>query len=313
MSTRPRSAPRLHNPLPGDARTFAYSKGDIYYKVGGAADAPPVVLIHGVGAGASSYEWRENFGALAAEFRVYAYDLLGFGLSAHPDIAYSADLYIELLAAFLREVVGQPAHIVAAANAAGYAIQVALHQPDLIRSMVLIAPAGKDATGEMRAPNITGGGSYDLLRRPAIGQNLFNLAASRAGIAYFLRAHLYYDPSLVTDEMLDNYYAAAHQPGAYIAPMAFFAGKLNAEIGQSFAKVMQPTLLVWGREANVSPVRDGYRLLKRNPHARLAVFTRSRLSSNEERPAPFNRLAAEFLHDPAALILQRTDDYEIVA
>ena len=69
----------------------------------------PLVLIHGVGAGESSYEWRHNFEALAERYQVYAFDLPGFGKSARRNSTYTADLYVTALIDFLRDVVKEPA------------------------------------------------------------------------------------------------------------------------------------------------------------------------------------------------------------
>jgi len=45
-------------------------------------------------------------------FRVYAVDLLGFGFSDKPSAApYSADLYVELISDFIREVSGGPSNV----------------------------------------------------------------------------------------------------------------------------------------------------------------------------------------------------------
>ena len=85
--------------LGGDPSFYAWKHGRIFYKVAGANNpGPPLVFVHGVGAGASSFMWRKNFDALADDFRVYALDLLGFGFSDKPATApYSADLYVELI------------------------------------------------------------------------------------------------------------------------------------------------------------------------------------------------------------------------
>ena len=42
---------------------------------------PPILLIHGIHSAAWSYEWRNNFVALARTNTFYTIDLLGFGLS----------------------------------------------------------------------------------------------------------------------------------------------------------------------------------------------------------------------------------------
>ena len=92
-------------------------------------DGPPVVLLHGLYAGASLYEWRKNFDALGEHFDVTAIDWLGFGLSDKPNIRYSDTLYIEMLRDFLREVIGRPCTLVASSLAAAYAVEAARLAP----------------------------------------------------------------------------------------------------------------------------------------------------------------------------------------
>src|SRR3954469_11186802 len=68
--------------LGGDARLFTWKYGEIFYKEAGLGNpGVPIVFIHGVGAGVSSFMWRKNFDDLARDFRLYAFDLLGFGFS----------------------------------------------------------------------------------------------------------------------------------------------------------------------------------------------------------------------------------------
>src|ERR1700738_1989534 len=78
--------------------------------------------------------------SLAARFRVYAPDLLGFGLSDRPDIAYTADIYTELLHDFLTNIVGEPATLVASRLSCNYAITVAANSPELCTRLVLLSP-----------------------------------------------------------------------------------------------------------------------------------------------------------------------------
>ena len=132
--------------LGGEAHFFNWKYGRIFYKSAGVGHAgPPLVFIHGVGAGSSSFMWRKNFDALARDFRVYAFDLLGFGLSDKPvNASYSADLYVELITDFIREVSGHPVNVVASSLGAAYAIRVADEHPELIKAMVLNAPTGAD-------------------------------------------------------------------------------------------------------------------------------------------------------------------------
>jgi len=48
--------------LGGEARFFDWKYGRVFYKSAGLNHpGPPLVFIHGVGAGASSFMWRKNF------------------------------------------------------------------------------------------------------------------------------------------------------------------------------------------------------------------------------------------------------------
>src|SRR5258708_15102058 len=76
-------AGELDTVLTGEERRYPWKYGDMFYEVKGPRDAKPLVLIHGFGPGASSYEWRKNINDLAEQLRVYVIDLLGFGLSDH--------------------------------------------------------------------------------------------------------------------------------------------------------------------------------------------------------------------------------------
>jgi hypothetical protein len=77
----------------------------VNYRAAGPADAQPFLLVHGFGA--SGFHWRRNINVLAAAgYRVYAIDLLGFGLSSKPLIEYDAAIWRDQCAAFLEEVAG---------------------------------------------------------------------------------------------------------------------------------------------------------------------------------------------------------------
>ena len=90
-------AGELDTVLKGEERRYPWKDGDMYYQVKGAREAKPLLLIHSFGPGASSYEWRKNVDALAEQFRVYTVDLMGFGLSDHPAIEYTAETFADLI------------------------------------------------------------------------------------------------------------------------------------------------------------------------------------------------------------------------
>src|SRR5262249_17854812 len=132
--------------LGGEPNFYDWKYGRIFYKKSGFENSGvPLVFVHGVGAGASSFMWRKNFDPLAEDFRVYALDLLGLGFSQKPATApYSADLYVELITDFVREVVGPPINFIASSLGAAYCVRVADEHPELVNSLILNASVGYD-------------------------------------------------------------------------------------------------------------------------------------------------------------------------
>src|SRR6185436_4573821 len=279
--------------LGGEAHFFRWKHGRVFYKTSGAENhGPPLLFIHGVGAGVSSFMWRKNFDELAKDFRVYALDLLGFGVSDKPGSAsYSADLYVELITDFIREVSGSPVNIIASSLGAAYAIRVADEHPELIKSMVLNAPAGSDALN--RRPGMAGAAFYGLLQSPVLGTSFYNVMASERSIRDYARDNLFYDHHRVTDRLVTNLYATSHQTGAQHAIAAFLAGYLNTDTRSPFSRLTQRTILVWGKQDGTTPLGKAVSLLQLNARATLQVFDYCRMMPEQEHPEKFNALVRD--------------------
>lgn len=94
--------------------TWTWQGHTITYTVQGVGQ--PLVLIHGFGA--SLGHWRKNIPDLAAAgYQVYALDLLGFGESDQPAIAYTLDLWQALLYDFWAEFIQTPPSTLATPSA----------------------------------------------------------------------------------------------------------------------------------------------------------------------------------------------------
>jgi pimeloyl-ACP methyl ester carboxylesterase len=287
--------------LGGDALFYDWKHGRVFYKTAGAENTgPPLVFVHGVGAGASSFMWRKNFDELAKDFRVYAFDLLGFGFSDKPAAApYSADLYVELITDFLRDVSGHPANVIASSLGAAYAIRVADEHPELVKALILNAPTGADTLN--RRPGMAGAAFYGLLQSPVLGTSFYNVMASERSIRDYARDNLFYDHRRVTNRLVTNLYATSHQPGAQHAIAAFLSGYLNTDTRAPLARLTQPIVLVWGKQDATAPMEKRAALLESNEHVRLEIFDYCRMMPEQEHPEKFNALVGEtFLNRAAA-------------
>lgn len=275
--------------LGGEAKEYEWKRGQLFYRVAGNEDEEPVLFIHALGAGARSFMWRRNFGPLSREFRVYALDLLGFGYSDKPsNVAYSADLYVELIYDFIREVVGAPAHLVASSLSSAFAVRVADEHPNAVASLTLISPTGAGTLSSR--PDLPGAAFYGLLHSPVLGSSFYNALTSERSIRDYARRQLFYDKRFATPRLVAHYYAVSHLPGAQYAVTAFLSGYLNADIREPFARIGQPVTLVWGRQDETNPVEYAATLLSLNPRARIELFDRCRMTPQEEHAERFNAL-----------------------
>ncbi len=284
--------------LSGESRRYAWVEGNVFYKVQG--QGAPLVLVHGIYAGASGFEWRKNFDALSAHFRVYAPDLVGFGLSSRPPIHYRAQTYVQLLLDFVREVAGgadHPVSVVASSLSAAHLIQAAAQYPQLFARLVLIEPTGIYELNQ--PPNLAQRLAYRLLRTPILGSSVYHAITSRAGIRSFLTRQAYLRPEAVTTDLVEYYFQTTHQPGGKYAPLSFITGYLNLNIEEAFARLPHPLLIVWGREATITPVEDAYTFQRLNPHARLEILDGCAMLPQEEQAEQFNDLIVSWLREEA--------------
>jgi hypothetical protein len=136
---------------------------------------------------------------------------------------------------------------------------------------------------------------YGLLRAPILGKSLYSFVAARSSIRSFLESQLFYDKSLVNNEMVEQYYTSAHQPGAEFAPPSFFTGLLNAEIGETIGKLKQPILAVFGKESRITTVDEANALKSQNPRIQLEILPGARMLVHWEKADYFNQRALDFL------------------
>jgi pimeloyl-ACP methyl ester carboxylesterase len=283
----------LEPPLPGDHRTYRWRGMDVAYTESGPADAPTVVLLHGINAAGSSGEFRTVFDDLASDYHVVAPDLPGFGCSDRPPVQYSAALYEDFVADFLSEY-DDPAVLASSLTTAYVAAAVSDPYADVsVSRLVAVCPTSRGGPDRVTW-------ARELLRAPVVGTALFNLLASKPSIRYFNADHGYYDVASVSDEWMEYEWRTAHQPNARYAPASFVSGFLNSavDLGAALADLDAPVTFVWGREAEITPLADG-RTLAETADARLVVIDDAKLLPHVEHPPAFLDTLREALSAPA--------------
>jgi len=276
--------------LDGRQEQYRWRGMDVAYTEAGDPDDPDLVVLHGINAAGSSGEFREIFEALADDYHVVAPDLPGFGRSDRPPLNYSSTLYTEFVDDFLAQF-DSPA-VIASSLTAAYtlgALTTGRTEHD-VSDLLLICPTA------IAGPQPPKQWLRELIRTPVVGEAFFNLIASKPSIRYFNADHGYYDPTKVTEEWQDYEWQAAHQPNARFAPASFISGYLNSDVDLAGAirSLDAPTTIVWGRDADITPLSDG-RELADEADATLVVFDRALLLPHVEFPPEFQNIVGDWL------------------
>lgn len=288
-----RSGERGMNRLGGEMRYYRWRSGDLAYAVAGPERGQPVLLVHGIYAGASSFEFRKNFAELSEHFRVYALDLLGCGMSERPRRRYGPEDVTSQVEDFVREEIGDRTNLVASSLSGALCVPALVRSPRLFRRAVLICPTGYGSLD--RPSGLLGDAVYGLFLAPVLGDTLYHAIVSRRGIRYYLERMAYADSALVTEELVEDYYRTGHGRGAKHLPAAFVSGKLNLGVADLWPRVPQRTLVCWGQEAKTTPVAELRRFLRSNPRAEPRVFRDAALLPHDERAGTFNEEVRRFL------------------
>ncbi|WP_027339606.1 alpha/beta fold hydrolase [Halonatronum saccharophilum] len=286
---RPICARRLANILGGREDYFQTSTGRIYYNEAGEGE--PLLLIHGINAGASNLEWANNFKTLSQHFKVYAIDLPGFARSDKEETIYRPEIHIQAITEFIRNKIKSPVKILSSGLSAAYSSFIAANNLGLIESLALVTPSGLTPDPICS----TSFSVYNLFTNPIQGDGLYNTFTSRVSIRYFLEEFIYQKTELVTTRLVNYTFISAHQcPNAKYAPVSFVAGFSELDIRPFFSELEIPILVLWGREAKLNPVENLDQFRNLNPEIEYKIFENSGLIPQRERAVDFNRIIIDF-------------------
>lgn len=249
---------------PADAQYLTLRGTTIHYIDEGPRDAPTVVLVHGFAS--SLGVWAGVRQALRDDYRVLALDLKGFGWSDRPEGGpsdYSPEEEARILLAFLEARQVSSAAMVAHSWGSSIVLQAALLEPERVERIVLY-----DAW--VFAEQLPA--AFFWARAPGLGEYAFasfytERTEDKIALAFF-------DPEVIPQALVDATEEQVRRPGSAAAALAAVRGMDFEEVERSYADIDKPTLLLWGREDSVTPLRFGEELVNMLPDARLRVYAR---------------------------------------
>jgi 2-hydroxy-6-oxo-6-(2'-aminophenyl)hexa-2,4-dienoate hydrolase len=254
-----------------------------HYLEAGDPKAPPVVLIHGGGAGADATgNWRHTVPHLSRTHRVIAPDMVGFGQTAKPEsFVYSQGARNKHLIDFFAALRLDRAALVGNSMGGATALGLAMARPELVDRLVLMGSAGLNSEiTEALKPIVF----YDYT--PAGMQKLI---AALTGKRF-----------TVSEELVQRRYEMSIDPDtrrAYTATMGWIreqGGLFYAE--DDIRRVQAPTLVVNGKEDLVVPMRNAYRFLELLPNSWGYFIPHCGHWAMLEAPTDFVAATTSFLH-----------------
>jgi glycerol-3-phosphate dehydrogenase len=164
--------PRFH------LRTVDLDGPVAYAELGEKNAGPTLVLVHGLGG--NHLNWLPAAQLLARDHRVLAVDLLGFGRTPTAGRGHGLTAQRDMLARFLREVVGSPATLIGNSMGGLLALMTAAHAPESVSELILVSPALPPAPGALHLE------PRELARQlvhlvPGLGELALHLDARRGG------------------------------------------------------------------------------------------------------------------------------------
>jgi len=263
----------------------------VAYQDAGRGDEA-LLLIHGMAG--SSETWRAVISQLSTKYRVVAPDLLGHGQSAKPRSDYSLGAFAVLLRDLLDELRISRATVIGQSLGGGVAMQFAYQHPDYCQRIVLISSGGLG---------------------PDVGWTLRLLSAPGAELILPVIAP---PPVVTAGNKLRSWFTAGGIQSPRAAEMwSAYSSLADAQTRQAFLKTLRsvvdyrgqsvsalnrlhltsdlPTMVIWGDQDRMIPIKHGYAVHDARPGCRLEVLAGVGHFPHVERPGHVVDLIDDFI------------------
>jgi pimeloyl-ACP methyl ester carboxylesterase len=264
------------------------SSKDLYKEVYGSGD--PILCLHGLGA--SMFSWRHFIAPFSKNNKLILVDFKGFGKSPKPR---HADYSIQKKADEIYELIldNDLTNLTLIGNSLGGAIALMLairlseQEPNRLSKLILIDSAGD--TNEIP--------SHLKLLRSVLGTAIVYLTPCKLAAQMTLRM-CYYDRNKTTSEQVEAYATPVASTGGRHALVQTAKQCVPANADEIVAKlntITVPTLILWGREDKVTPLKIGKLLHETIPNSTLEIIEQCGHIPQEEKPEETIALISSFL------------------
>lgn len=257
-----------------------------------AGHGPLLVLLHGIAG--TSETWADTIPVLATRFTVLAPDLLGHGASPRSTGDFSLGAYANAVRDLLEALGHRRGTILGHSLGGGVAMQFAYQFPERCQRLVLVSSGG------------LGRELHPLLRAAALpGAELvlpWLSAASDRGVGGLVHALRRVGLRASADlEEAWRGFSSLREPGARrafihtVREIIDVGGQRVSANELLYLTRELPTLIIWGEDDPLIPVRHGVEAHERMPGSRLEVFPHAGHFPYREDPLRFVTTLVDFM------------------
>lgn len=227
-----------------------------------------MVLLHGLFGSMGNYtaimeHLKEDYQLLVPMLPIYA----------TPKRSLSIISLMEHVHEFLQHLGHDRVHLVGNSLGGHIALLLTLKEPALVQSLTLTGSSGlfENALGSSfpRRQN------YDFVRK--VVENTF------------------YDPAVATKEIVDEVFEIINTPEKGLKVIITAKSAMRHNLEQELHRITAPTLLIWGKEDNITPAFVGEDFQEKIPNSTLHFFENCGHAPMMEYPQAFIELLRPFL------------------
>lgn len=238
-------------------RYYEWRFGKIKYTKKGSGT--PMLLLHDLTPGSSSYEFRKIIDTLSKTHEVYGIDFLGYGLSDKPDITFTNYLYVQMVTDFIKNIIGRKTDIIATGDAFPIAVMTCHNDSNIIRKLIAINPPS------LYQLNLIPSKQTKILKLlidiPIIGTFIYNIHTNKTAFTKLFQEEYFYNPYNIEEKDIESYVEAAHTPDYHSKhAYASYIGKyVNANIVHALKEIDNSIYLIAGEsKSDIKNIIDNY-------------------------------------------------------
>jgi pimeloyl-ACP methyl ester carboxylesterase len=268
-------------------------KGSVYISEAGMGNPQTVLLIHGIGDDLCARSWDSLIPELSRRYHVVSFDLPGFCRSSKQNALYSPELYADFIK-WVATTYAQRQYIVIGHSMGGaIALRFAAKYPAELQRLIIV-----DAAGILHRSVFT---KYALqLKSPPDSFPLWDVGYSFANKLSRATVDTLEQMGSPVDlnTLISSSFLREKMLGADPQKIAALA-LMQENFSKSLETIHTPTLIIWGTDDAVAPLRTAKLLYAKLPDSRLELIDSAGHTPMLSRPKQFNRIVLDELARPS--------------